>query len=221
MRPRPLVEAGVGRAGYPASDASQELEGGPRPEPPVEPEGALVEVRLEVLRRGTVVGAQEPSVQVAGRTVAARSSWTGACGASGTQSRGGAETALLLELDRGQTWWAVRHEKRRPEPRAARQLRPVHDRVCREAQLVAMIGAATEDLRAGRMSIGWLDVARDRASPAVGEAAREEVVAASVAIGERPGSVRGGRGLGVMMRPPATLGLRPKGKRTDTALASL
>jgi len=59
--PRPsVVERVVGRRRHRGSDAEQALERVEREEPPVESERELVQVRLKVLRRDTVVNAIQP-----------------------------------------------------------------------------------------------------------------------------------------------------------------
>ena len=60
-----FVERGVGRRLHRSSDAEQALERVEREEPPVEAERELVQVRLKVLRRDTVVNAIQPGLQVA------------------------------------------------------------------------------------------------------------------------------------------------------------
>ena len=64
MTPFARIKRFVSRRGGFASDAEQRAEGVERIESPIEPEGKLVEVGLQVLRADAVVGADQPGLQV-------------------------------------------------------------------------------------------------------------------------------------------------------------
>jgi len=64
MRPRPVVEPGVGRRFLLRCNRQRGSEGAHWPEPAVEAEHKLVEVRLQVLRAHAMVDTQQPCIEV-------------------------------------------------------------------------------------------------------------------------------------------------------------
>ena len=65
MGPAALVDPGIGRPGGLRSNSQHRVKRGRRPEPTIKPEDKFVEVSLKVLGADSMMGAEEPCIQVA------------------------------------------------------------------------------------------------------------------------------------------------------------